>query len=482
MLHLRIHSEINMVSACAQLILYCGTIGARIQHIPLLEEMRNYVTNAVFDEIRHIVQFCAGGFFLYVHPLVERSLVLLMGYEAALVHGQQHHIGASVGDVHLVVIFEGVLILLLGYALGIMQLLQLLPRRVAQRPRIGIGARVGIVGLLHHSGEHGALAYGKLAHLLAEIVLGGGLKAVVGGAQVYVVHVRRKYLILIHDILELHGKVSFLYLALVGLLVGKHLILYKLLGYCAAAVGIGIAQGIYNGGKQPLVVHAVMLVEAHVLYGNQGILEHIRYLAYIRPVPIFHAGVSGYELAVLVVYVGSPVALGELCRIYVLGSLDVCLGYTGNETQPRASGDNYGHRHDLEHGKQQLQNKAAAASALGKQLLVHLLFTFAAKQLLNFIYDGLYPARHVPLFPLRRVLGRFLPPVPPRHIYTGGAAFLLRPVKASVLILEIVHLYRLPFIKRPGPWAKRCYLHYIWVYYSIFYCPFSIRHGRHIMN
>lgn len=149
---------------------------------------------------------------------------------------------------------------------------------------------------------------------------------------------------------------------------------------------------------------------------------------------------------------------------------------------PRASGDNYGHRHDLEHGKQQLQNKAAAASALGKQLLVHLLFTFAAKQLLNFIYDGLYPARHVPLFPLRRVLGRFLPPVPPRHIYTGGAVFLLRPVEASVLILEIVHLYRLPFIKRPGPWAKRCYLHYIWVYYSIFYCPFSIRHGRHIMN
>ena len=91
-------------------------------------------------------------------------------------------------------------------------------------------------------------------------------------------------------------------------------------------MGIGIAQGIDHSGKQPLVVHPVMLVKTHVLNGDQSVFQHIRDLVYIRPVPVFHAGKGGDQVSVLIVNIGSLVAFGNLRSIQLWGGINVSFG------------------------------------------------------------------------------------------------------------------------------------------------------------
>ena len=156
-----------------------------------------------------------------LNRFIKRILIFVKRNELRLVHGLKHDIRPCVGDIHLV-------------------------RAVLVKTLIGVGARIGVVRLLNHTGEHSAFTDGKLAHLLAKVILGSGFEAVVGIAEVNIVHVRFQYQILGNGVLKLICQIRLLYLALVALNIGQHLVLYELLRYRRTAVSIGVPQGIYD--------------------------------------------------------------------------------------------------------------------------------------------------------------------------------------------------------------------------------------------
>ena len=212
-LYLGIDRQVYVIAASAKLVFERGAVRLVVLDSALLEHMGYDVVYAVLDEVGHIVELLFLALFDYANLLVKGGFVLLVRYVSGVVHGGKHRVRPLVRDVHLV-------------------------RAILVKAGVGVCARIGVIGLLNHAGKHCAFPDGKLIQLLAEIVLGGGGKAVVRFTEENIVHVCLKYLVLAHDVLKLIGKIGLLYLTLVALLIGEYLVLYELLRERGAAVGV----------------------------------------------------------------------------------------------------------------------------------------------------------------------------------------------------------------------------------------------------
>ncbi|MPM71566.1 hypothetical protein SDC9_118534 [bioreactor metagenome] len=156
---------------------------------------------------------------------------------------------------------------------------------------------------------------------------------------------------------------------------------------------IRIAQRVDHGGKKPFIVHAVVFVETNIFDGDQGILQHIRDLIELRPVPVFHTGEGCDKISVLVVNIRSFVTLGDLRSIQFRRRIDISLGHAHHKPHTGATKENDHHGHNLEGGKEQRQREGPVSPALHKKFLVQIVVDAAAnlpmKQVIPPIFEAL---------------------------------------------------------------------------------------------
>lgn len=147
--------------------------------------------------------------------------------------------------------------------------------------------------------------------LLVEIVLCRGFNSVDKAAHGNGVEIKLQYLILTVGFLQLYCKIRFSDFALVGLLGGKQLIFYELLGYCGAALH-GIAGGVKNERTyKALEVDAYMTVKANILNGDDGVFKVIGDIVKLCPFAVFGAVIVCENLAVYIVDNGGKRCFGE---------------------------------------------------------------------------------------------------------------------------------------------------------------------------
>ena len=258
---------------------------------------------------------------------VERSRVLLRGDQTVLAHLAQNIVGAVVGDVGGVA------------ALGV--------------AGVEVAARVVVIGAAGHAGEHGAFAQRQLAQLLAEVAVGRDLHAVIAAAQEDGVEVALQDLRLGVARFQLHGQVGLLQLALVALLAGEHGLLDELLGDGGAALRGAGGQVGHQRADDALHVHAVVLVKARVLHGDERVLQHLGDLVDGDHHAILGALVVGDQVALAVVDEGGLVLCAERGEVERRRGIDVRLGdadqragqrQTRAQDQQRGEADG-GHQH-----------------------------------------------------------------------------------------------------------------------------------------
>ena len=142
----------------------------------------------------------------------------------------------------------------------------------------------GLVGDAH---DGGALRQAQLRHVLAEVGVGGGLHAVAALSEVDGVEIPFHDLFLVVLLLQLQGAEDLRQFSLDGDLVVAGQVLDELLGNGGAAVaGLHLGEHLdkRGGGTEP--VHAVVLVEALILDGHQGLFHIGRDVLIIHPDPL----------------------------------------------------------------------------------------------------------------------------------------------------------------------------------------------------
>ncbi|MNV25162.1 hypothetical protein D3C71_1162500 [compost metagenome] len=140
---------------------------------------------------------------------------------------------------------------------------------------LGIADRVAAGRELGDAGQRGHLVQIQLFQLLAVVVLGGSAHAVGAVAEEALVQVQLEDLVLAQLLLDLTSEQDFSHLAGVAVLGAEEKLARDLLGDGRAArnaLGVG-------GGQQPdraadaLVIDAVVLVEAGILGGEEGLFQ-----------------------------------------------------------------------------------------------------------------------------------------------------------------------------------------------------------------
>ena len=149
-----------------------------------------------------------------------------------------------------------------------------------------------------HRRQGGGFGYGQVDSVLVEIILGGRLHAVDLGAQVDLVEIIVEDLVLGIVLFEFHGQQGLLDLAGQGLFPFVYHVLDQLhgkgggaLGKGQGMVGDGIFQVHHQGPGDAAHIHAVVLVKADVLRGDDRVLQALRYFVQLHYNALF-AGVQ----------------------------------------------------------------------------------------------------------------------------------------------------------------------------------------------
>ena len=244
LLHLGVQAGEHLVAAVAQLGLHLAAVVAGVLQALDPKHLRHHIVDGILDVVGVVVHVVAGGGAAFddVQRVGPGRLVLLLGDEAMVQHLLQHVVGALVG-------------LLRGVA--------------------GVVVPAGIVapGVADQARQAGALPQGQVIQVLAEVVLGGDLHAVAGTAHVDHVQVGLQDLLLGQVLLQLQGQVGLLHLALVVLVAVQKGQLHQLAGDGGRALSGAAQQVVHQRAADALQVHAVMLVEAGVLDGDDGVDE-----------------------------------------------------------------------------------------------------------------------------------------------------------------------------------------------------------------
>lgn len=135
------------------------------------------------------------------------------------------------------------------------------------------GGPVVLVGRLEQRGEVGALGGGEPGGVDAVVRAGGGLDAVGAAPVVAGVHVPGEDVALAHLPVHLDGDDHFLELARRGLVLAQVEVLDVLLGDGRTTLLALAGDGGPGGARGALDVDAVVLVEALVLRGDEGLLD-----------------------------------------------------------------------------------------------------------------------------------------------------------------------------------------------------------------
>ena len=207
------------------------------------------------------------------------------------------------------------------------------------------------------AGETGALGQVQIPHVLAEIVLGGGLDAVAPVAQKDLVQVEFQDLVLVVLLFRLQGGEDLQDLASDGHVVVLGIVLDGLLGDGGGAEGVPHGQEHIHeraGGAVP--VHPVVVPEPLVLDGDEGVDQILRDLLVLHVLPV------------LVAVEGEPLHLRSGLRVDVVhhrvlvhgedGEVDIRPGHDGGLYIDGRVDDHEdaGHRADQHQGAQHLQD------------------------------------------------------------------------------------------------------------------------------
>ena len=208
--------------------------------------------------------------------------------------------------------------------------------------------RIVAIRILRETCDHGAFANGQLIQILAEVVFGGGLDAVIRSAEIDVVQIRFEDRVLLHDLFALQREERFLHFALIRTLRAEDLVFDQLLCDRAAAGRVAVSEDLKRCGKQTFEIDAAVLVKTHVLNGNKRVAQHFRDVFQIDPITVFDCGDRHQFVAVDVIEIGCAIALCQLCDIKNRGRFDVSFQHTVNKTGAC-------HAYDQNCNKQKLQ-------------------------------------------------------------------------------------------------------------------------------
>ena len=149
---------------------------------------------------------------------------------------------------------------------------------------------------------------------------------------------------------QLDGQIGFLYLSAVVLVAGQHRQLDQLAGECGRALGIAAHQVVDDGAHLTLDVDAVVLKEAGVLNGNDGVDQVFRDLFDFHIDAVLGALELGDQIALAVVDERCLGLRADLFQIQVGRGVYPRLRYADDETAAGQSDEQHhkeqhAHRH-----------------------------------------------------------------------------------------------------------------------------------------
>ena len=155
-----------------------------------------------------------------------------------------------------------------------------------------LGLAEGIVegGVVGDADDGGALRQIQLRYVLAEVALGGGLNAVVAASKEDPVEIHGDDILLAGGLLKLQSPEDLPELPLDGHLRVLGDVAQQLLGDGGAAPGAAAGEGGLDGAGGAPPVHALVLPEAVVLNGHQGLDEVVREVLVLDELPVAAAG------------------------------------------------------------------------------------------------------------------------------------------------------------------------------------------------
>ena len=204
----------------------------------------------------------------------------------------------------------------------------------------------GVVGRrrLRQPGQHGRFSQRDVLQGLAEVGFGRCRKAVGAVAQIDLVHIDLKNLVLGELLLELVGEQHLVELAGVGLFRAEVGVARHLHGDGGSALAFDAAQVGESGAQNADVVHAAMLVKARVFNGHHGIAHH------------FGNVIDRHHAAALFAELADQIAIGAVHAQGLLGVIVQQLGDVWQIGVGQGKGDAEHKSRAGRHGCQRGQN------------------------------------------------------------------------------------------------------------------------------
>ena len=285
-LHRGIQRGVDDVAAVAQLGFHAAAVGGAVLQALDAQHLGHNVVDGVLHVVGVVVHGVGGGGggLQHVQRLRLGGVALLLADQALVEHLLQHVVGALVDQLGALV-------------------------------HVVVSAGVVAVGVANDGGDAGALAQGELVEILAEVVLGRDLHAVVCAAQVDHVQVGLQDLLLRQLLLHLQGQIGLLHLALVVLVGVEQRQLDQLAGDGGRALQAAARQVVEHRARHALDVHAVVLPEARVLDGDDRVDQLLRNLLVVHVDAVLGALELGNEVAVLVVDEGGEGLRADLLDV-----------------------------------------------------------------------------------------------------------------------------------------------------------------------
>ena len=348
LLNLGVDREIDAVAAGTKLAVHLVAVFGGVVEAALLNHVVDDVLDGVLDKVRHVVHPCGGALFLDLYRIIGKcGFVLALVDIALLVHALEYSVGARVGDIHAVL-------------------------------DIGVAPRVIEIGAVGDARQHRALPQRQVLEIFAEIILRRRLHAIIRLSLRHGVEVGLQNLLLIVLGLQLHRKPGFLNFALVVALGCQQAHFDELLCQRAAALG-GVAVHVAEErADDTLEVHAIVLHEAGVLGGDDGVLQVRRNFIQIGPLAVFHADEGRDELAFVVVDIACEFLLLELVHIQHRGRVHIAFGHADDGTHAGYADKQHREDQKLQGGEGNRQKRVGSLQSAAQKAAVRGLLLPAA--------------------------------------------------------------------------------------------------------
>ena len=326
-LHLGIQGGVDDVAAVAQLGLHAAAVGGGVLQALDAQHLGHNVVDGVLHVVGVVVHGVGGGRggLQHVELLGLGSVALLLGDQALVEHLLEHVVGALVDQ--------------LGALVDVV-----------------ISAGVVAVGVADDGRDAGALAQGQLAQILAEVVLGRDLHAVVRAAEVDYVQVGLQDLLLGQLLLHLKRQIGLLHLALVVLVGIEQRQLDQLAGDGGRALQAAAHDVVKHRAGHALDVHAVVLPEACVLDGDDRVDQLLGNVLVVHVDAVLRTLEVGDEVAVLVVDEGGEGLRADLFDVQLRAGVHPGLCHAAHQACCGQRDQQHGeHQHLRRHQKHRNQ-------------------------------------------------------------------------------------------------------------------------------